>query len=100
MKFKLYQLKNKVDYMFMNYDYALAHGLHLDDYEVVYEDDIVPGRYIEDTLEKLFFNFNTMKPKDFTGWSMSVSDIVEIGGEFYYTDMIGFKVIDNRGLLQ
>ena len=50
---------------------------------------------IEYTLENLFerFNISVLQPKDFTGRSMSVSDIVELDGKYYYCDHIGFKKI-------
>ena len=100
MKYKLFQLKNKTDYMFMELDFALEHGFSLDDYEVVYEGEVEPGAYIEDTLEQLFIIFNIHHPQDFKGHSMSVGDVVQVCGEFYYTNCSGFEVIKNRDLLQ
>lgn len=49
-------------------------------------------------LEDVFFKFNVEKPIDFTGHSLSVSDVVEIlDGEnkgAYFCDSFGFKEID------
>lgn len=97
MRFKLYQLKDikNCNYAFMWYSAAIKHGFSFDDYELVYEGNIQAGRYIEDTLENIFVRFNIARPSDFHGHSMSMSDIVEIGGEFYYTDDSGFKKISN-----
>jgi len=95
MRFKLYQIKRQLvstgTYLFMSYEYAKNHDFDIHDYELVYEGDIDAGRYIEDTLENIFTKFNIDIPDDFKGHSMSVSDIVEINGEFFYTNSIGFK---------
>ena len=49
-------------------------------------------------LEDVFHKFNVEKPIDFTGLSLSVSDIVEILDEenkgAYFCDSFGFKKID------
>ena len=102
MKYKILQLRDlkKVDYAFMHYDYAKEHGLSLDDYDVIYEGEIETGRYIENTLESIFTKFNINRPEDFKGHSMSVSDIVMLGGEYWYTDFSGFKKLDRHDLLQ
>ena len=48
-------------------------------------------------LEDVFFKFNVEKPIDFTGHSLSVSDVVEIldgeNKEAYFCDSFGFKKI-------
>ena len=48
-----------------------------------------------ETLDKLYNDFNTDRPKDFKGHSMSVSDVVALkkDGEvtFHFVDSIGFK---------
>ena len=102
MKYKILQFKDikKVNYAFMSYEYAKEHDLSLDDYDVVYEDEIESGRYIENTLENIFTKFNIDRPKDFKGHSMSVSDIVMIGGEYWYIDSFGFKKLNKHDLLQ
>ena len=100
MKFKLYQIKKQLvstgTYLFMSYDFAKNHGFDIRDYEVVYEGEVEKGRYIEDTLENIFVKFNINRPEDFKGHSLSVSDIVQINGHFYYVDNFGFKVIDSH----
>lgn len=100
MKFKLYQLKHEENiirkYGFMRFDFAKKHGFTIEDYENTYEGEIEEGRYIEETLENIFVKFNTNRPEDFKGHSLSVSDIVQINGHFYYVDSFGFKVIDSH----
>ena len=52
------------------------------------------------SLEEVFEIFNLNRPADFHGWSLSVSDIVEvvesetIGKGFYFCDSWGFNGID------
>ena len=54
-----------------------------------------------ETLDKLYNDFNTDRPKDFKGHSMSVSDIVALkkDGEitFHFVDSIGFKELPDFG---
>ena len=62
-------------------------------YDKVYEGNMPD----DDTLEKLFYKFNMDHPADFTGWSMSVSDVVVITedgiGKAYYCDSYGFTEV-------
>ncbi len=44
----------------------------------------------EEILEGLFALFNTDKPSNYEGRSMSVSDIVELDNKAYYVDSTGF----------
>lgn len=63
-------------------------------YDKVYE-----GNTSCSTLDEVYEMFNLHHPEDFKGWSLSVSDIVEIvdGGVhfpgFYYCDRFDFKRI-------
>ena len=100
MKYKVLQFKNirNVDYAFMDYEFAQEHGFTLDDYEVIYQGEI-PGiirnnKDIFICLETLFTLFNTKRPEDFHGHSMSVSDLVELDGELYYVDSVGFQKVE------
>lgn len=95
MKYKLYQIKDveNCSYVFSGFNFAQKDKkFSFNDYEVVYEGEI-EGYNIEYTLEKLFDIFNIFHPEDFKSRSMSVSDIVELDGEFYYCDIFGFKKI-------
>jgi len=51
------------------------------------------------TAENAFYEFNTDLPKDFTGRSMSVSDIVAIDGNEYFCDSVGWKKVINGALV-
>ena len=80
------------DYRFMSMDYVTSHHMAVDasDYRFVYG-----GRLSEqDTLDSLYEKFNMDHPADFTGHSLSMSDVVVMnrGGEAkaYYVDRFGF----------
>ena len=76
----------------------------VDHYEVVYHGDLSKTPHTpEDVmiqLEALYTQFNTpARPEDFTGHSLSVSDIValKVSGvvSCHYVDSIGFKELEN-----
>lgn len=45
--------------------------------------------------EELYRVFNIEKPHDFKGHSLSVSDVIVLGGAAWYVDVYGFKRIEN-----
>ena len=94
MKYKLYQIKDWENnpYVFRGFNTAQQYGFSLKDYEVVYSGE-VPDNEVETVLEDFFTLFNVYHPRDFMGRSMSISDIVELDGEYYYTESFGFKKI-------
>ena len=94
MKYKLYQIKDWENnpYIFRGFNTAQKYGFNLKDYEVVYSGE-VPDDEVEKVLEDFFTLFNVYHPQDFTGRSMSISDIIELDGEYYYTESFGFKKI-------
>lgn len=94
MKYKLYQIKDWENnpYIFRGFNTAQKCRFSLNDYEVVYSGE-VPDDEVEKVLEDFFTLFNVYHPQDFTGRSMSISDIVELEGEYYYTESFGFKKI-------
>lgn len=101
--FKILQLKNNDDnkrIMFVSYDTAMKNkpDLSINDYDVVYDGDIQDedDELFEDTktLNELFYIFNMNRPEDFTGHSLSVSDVIKLGAEFYYVDSYGFKKLN------
>lgn len=66
----------------------------VDHYEVVYTAALPPYTNQNMMLEGLFEKFNMNRPADFTGHSLSVSDIVALNTagtvSFHYVDSIGF----------
>ena len=94
-QFGIYQITARDpehDYRFMNLDFVKRHGMELNraDYELVYTEPLTE----KDTLEAIYERFNIQRPADFTGHSLSVSDVVVINdGESIkacYVDSIGF----------
>ena len=96
--FSIYQLKGgneTLDYRFEPLDSIHRNGLSVkpENYELVYE---VPMTE-KDNLESIYTRFNVDRPADFTGHSLSVSDIVVLhqGGKdtAHYCDRAGFSEV-------
>lgn len=94
-QFGIYQITARDpehDYRFMNLDFVKRHGMEVNraDYELVYTEPLTE----KDTLEAIYERFNIQRPADFTGHSLSVSDVAVINdGESIkacYVDSIGF----------
>lgn len=65
---------------------------NLDDYSVIYTSELSDDGDSSDLqlCEVVFRLFNINRPDDFVGHSLSVSDIVEMNGNYYYCDNFGF----------
>lgn len=94
-KYEIWQLKDRTEnepLYTADYDYASKFRLTESRYDKVYEGVATAE---DDTLDKLFYKFNVSRPEDFTGHSMSVSDVVvfDVDGKrtAWYCDRIGFK---------
>ena len=94
-QFGIYQITARDpghDYRFMNLDFVKRHGMEVNcaDYELVYTAPLTEN----DTLETIYERFNIQRPADFTGHSLSVSDVVVLNDgkslKAYYVDSIGF----------
>ena len=98
--FKIYQLKSGEEYHFKRFE-GLAgqpEPVSISDYDLVYEGslaDIESGEDLSEKLEAIFSKFNTDRPEDFTGHSLSVSDVVVIEQDgqpqAHFVDSFGFK---------
>lgn len=68
---------------------------NIDHYEVVYTAPLRPYKDQSIMLEELYEKFNVSRPEDFTGHSLSVSDIVALrengAVSCHYVDSVGFK---------
>ena len=77
-----------------------AHGIKPDQrlYRTVYEMQLEAHGNLSEMLEGVFAKFNIDRPEDFTGHSLSVSDVVAVKKNncitYYYVDSIGFKQLD------
>ena len=95
----IYQLKKDApaSLFFAPYD-DLSAVPSADNYKAIYTQPLNDGGSKREVLEQAFEQFNEHCPADFTGHSLSVSDIVAIkrGHEisYHYCDCIGFKELD------
>ena len=95
----IYQLRRDpelAELRFMNSQYLREHGLEpaFDHYEAVYSGALSSDGSTETRLDDLYMKFNTAHPQDFTGHSLSVSDIVVLKQQgavsSHYVDSVGF----------
>lgn len=95
--FRIYQLRHEDDMWrqaaFMNFEYIQKKGLSLSEkhYEEVY-----CGKYQGEELDSIYYAFNSdLRPADFKGHSLSVSDVIVIEAKgtrtAFYVDSIGFS---------
>ncbi len=86
---------------FMSMDYLKQQGKEpeINHYEVVYTAPLLPYKDVNTMLEETYVKFNMDRPADFTGHSLSVSDIVALKQNgvvsCHYVDSIGFKEVQN-----
>ena len=95
----IYQLRRDpelAELRFMNSHYLREHGLEpaFDHYEAVYSGALPSDGSTEARLDDLYMKFNTAHPQDYTGHSLSVSDIVVLRQQgavsSHYVDSVGF----------
>ena len=108
LSYSIYQidLDHRTDclYPFMGLDFVKSKGGQIDpdNYVCVWRDVVDGSESIFDEvrfMNNLFRTFNLYHPKNYSGRSMSVSDVIvlERDGErtAWYVDTIGFKLLDN-----
>lgn len=99
-KYNIYQIKNdsqvargiKFSGLEELEEYNLRSQLTLDIYQKVFTGEIEDGDILV-MLDRIFSKFQGKKPADFTGHSVSVSDMVEMDGKYYYCDHYTWKEI-------
>ena len=98
--FAIYQLKRDdatTDLRFMNTEWLKKKGIEprYDNYELVYTGALTYEGSQIDKLEGIYRTFNIDHPADFTGHSLSVSDIVALKQDgvvsCHYVDSVGYK---------
>lgn len=95
----IYQIKDvaSCNYAFRSYEEAQRHcnGIEIEDYREAYLYRCEDGfETVEEALEHVFEVFNTDPPSDYSGRSISVSDLLCIGwSDWYYVDDIGFTFL-------
>ena len=96
----IYQLKDTAPatLWFAGFDH-LQDAPIADNYNAIYTQPLYDGGSKGEVLEQAFVQFNTDRPADFTGHSLSVSDIVAIkrGPDvtYHYCDNFGFKELEH-----
>lgn len=97
IKYKIYQVKDGLtrDFGFMGLHVMKSLGVEIDlsNYDMVYESE--SEHDIPRMLDALFMKFNEKPPEDYKGRSMSVSDIIEVHGSYYYCDSFGWENVDS-----
>lgn len=98
--YAIYQLKRgdaTADLRFMNSEWLNKKGVEpqLENYDLIYTGALYPASSQIETLERLYQTFNIDHPADFTGHSLSVSDIVALKQNgvvsCHYVDSVGYK---------
>lgn len=94
-QFGIYQIadgSNGEKYQFMSSDFAKEQGIDIagQDYECVYSGAWEQGQ----SLDQIYERFNLDRPEDFTGHSLSMSDVIVINDgdsvQAHYVDTFGF----------
>lgn len=96
MTYSIYQLKDSAaEKRFLGYQRTEAMGgVNFNEYECVYTGETGSGD-IEQILEDLYVQFNTNRPADFPGHSLSVSDLVALEDTgTYFCDNFGWKKVN------
>ena len=102
--YAIYQLKRDdatADIRFMNSDYLREKGIEpqYENYELVYTGALTQDGSQIEKLEDLYRIFNIEHPQDFTGHSLSISDIVALKQagvvSYHYVDSVGYKELTN-----
>jgi hypothetical protein len=95
VQYKIYQLKEITNYSFRGWKYAKDNGFSFEDYEEVYSGEAAQ----KNCLGELFRILNMESPDDFTGHSLSVSDVIAIKTErndywyYFYCDSFGWQEV-------
>jgi hypothetical protein len=106
MTVQIYQINDSNDeytkFLFRDYDYFKNKNktnlnsilkMYNKKYEyndTTYDKTINPNKILNSIFEK----FNIDRPDDFTGWSLSVSDIIVLDDIYYMVDSFGFEQLN------
>ena len=89
---RIFQIKNvETPYCFCGWGEQTKHDFNINDYECVLETEKNDTENLEDIYSIFNGVGNVAWARDFMGRSMSVSDIVELNGNFFYCDTIGWQ---------
>ncbi len=97
--FTVYQSKER-DYCFLGYDRIVSYLKKQFDifspemnYKKVYTSSMLLGEDDMSALNEIYEILNTCHPDDYNTRSLSVSDVVKLGDNFYFVDSFGFKLL-------
>lgn len=90
----IYQLKPECsEVLFFGWDNLQNHGgFQSENYNKIWEGELKQEEQ-GSFLEEIYTRFNINHPTDFTGHSLSPSDVVSVDGNAYFVDNIGFKPV-------
>ena len=100
--YEIYQMKSGAEHRYHRWESLESNRYaHLtkDDYDLVYSGDMreIEGETVDEKLGRLYEMFNINPPADFTGHSLSTSDVIVVtaGGYEtpYYVQPVGFEVM-------
>lgn len=104
--YAIYQLADTagtVPLLFMGMDWLEQKGIPVEksNYTTLYTGELPTSETSMGVLEQIYVNFNLHRPADFTGHSLSVSDIVALKRDgvvsYHYCDSIGFRELPDFG---
>lgn len=75
---------------FRSWEEATELGFDMDAYEKVYTLEMPDGSDLED----VFTTLNIDLPADYRARSLSVSDVVGVGGRYYYCSNLGWIAVE------
>ena len=94
-KVTIYQIKEDAKdaryKMFASLELLEQMGLKFDQDDYI---EVWSGEMDVEDPEDVFAKLQGVKPSWFKGHSLSVSDLVEMGGVTYYCDSYGFEIVD------
>ena len=99
--FKIYQIKDDPENHGIRFTGTrelaqLGKAPDFRNYEKVYEAPLTDQtKDISVQLENIYTKFNTDRPADFKGHSLSVSDVVVLDKKPYFVESVGFKGLNN-----
>lgn len=94
--YKIYQVKKEFIEQISPLDFLCTSPqqkgckIYLGTYEVVYIGELLNEGVPLEALDSIFETFNINQPSGYTGRSMSVTDVVELDGEYYYCASTGW----------
>lgn len=90
----IYQLKPECsEVLFFGWDNLQNHGgFQSENYNKIWEGELKQEEQ-GSFLEEIYTRFNINHPTDFTGHSLSPSDVVSVDGNAYFVDNIGFEPV-------